>query len=55
VFLKQERPLALLVQLVGVALIAYELLGPDLHAAGGAALAGVVAFVIGTLLSSKRL
>lgn len=54
-FLKHERPLALLLQLAGVALIAYELLGPDLHAAGSAALAGVVAFAIGTLLSSKRL
>lgn len=54
-FLKHERPLALLLQLAGVALIAYELLGPDLPIAGGAALAGVVAFVVGALLSSKRL
>ena len=54
-FLRRERPLALLLQLAGLCLIAYDLLGAYPQVAGWAALLGCMVFVIGGLLSRQQL
>jgi hypothetical protein len=54
-FLRKERPLALLPQLGGVCLLAYDLLVTDPHVSGGAALVGFAVFLVGARLSRMRL
>jgi len=54
-FLGKERPLALLLQLSGIGLLAYDLFASEPQASGGAAVAGLAVFVIGTLMSRSRL
>ena len=55
IFLRKERPLALLLQLGGVCLLAYDLPVTDPHVSGGAALVGFAVFLVGALLSRMRM
>ncbi len=54
-FLNKDRPLASMLQLGGIGLIAYDLIGSDARAAGIAAAIGFSVFVIGVLLSKMRM
>ena len=54
-FLNKDRPLASVLQLGGIGLIAYELIGSDANASGIAAAIGFAVFVIGVLLSKMRM
>ncbi|MGD8956023.1 MAG: hypothetical protein PVJ03_01725 [Chromatiaceae bacterium] len=54
-FLNKDRPLASMLQLGGIGLIAYDLIGSDAGAAGLPAAIGFAAFVIGVLLSKMRM
>jgi hypothetical protein len=54
-FLGKERPLALLLQLSGIGLLAYDLIASEPQVSGFAAMAGLMVFVIGTLFSRARL
>ena len=54
-FLNKERPLALLLQLGGIGLIAFDLIDVGPEVSGGMALVGFAVFVIGALLSKMRM
>ena len=54
-FLGKERPLALLLQLSGIGLLAYDLFASEPQASGAAAVAGLGVFVVGTLISRAHL
>lgn len=54
-FLNKDRPLASVLQLGGIGLIAYDLIGSDTGAAGIAAAIGLAVFVMGVLLSKMRM
>lgn len=54
-FLGKERPLAMILQLSGIGLLAYDLFASTPQASGSAAVAGLAVFVIGTLLSRAHL
>ncbi len=54
-FLNRDRPLASMLQLGGIGLIAYDLIGSEAGAAGLAAAIGFSAFLVGVLLSRMRM
>ena len=54
-FLKRDRPLAVLTQLAGVVLIAYDLLTGAAWMSTGIALVGLALFVVGSLLANRRM
>jgi hypothetical protein len=54
-FLNKDRPLASMLQLGGIGLIAYDLIGSDARATGTVAAVGFAVFVIGILLSKMRI
>ncbi len=54
-FMGRERPLAFLLQLGGIGLLAYDLTVSEPQISGWAAMLGLVVFVVGTLLSRARL
>lgn len=54
-FLNRERPFALILQLGGIGLIAYDMIARDAKVSGAAAVIGFAVFVIGALLSKMRM
>ena len=54
-FLNKDRPLASVLQLGGIGLIAYDLIGSDTRTAGIVAAIGFGVFIMGVLLSKMRM